>query len=521
MHKFKLLIALSVLLGLWSPVAFADSFTTSVQKLLPGNSVMAKNRLTFSMNVTGFQAQSYQVADSFSGSSVSNTDFDGGGNFQWVPLVSDVGTHVLTITSRDYSDDSASTQLTLTVLPPPSVSIQSVSSKAIAAGQKFTFSVLQTGFTNASYLVGDVFSGSSVNAQNLDASGNFSWTPDLSQNGKHTITIYASDSLGHGAQASVDVQVGAGPSLLVQPVTPGTTINAGVTVSFTVAAINFIPTGFTVSDSVAGSSIGNGNINSSGSFVWTPSGSDVGAHVLSFKGQVGAYGDSATTTETLMVVASGASTSSPPVSTVPLPMPASSSSALILLQAQLAALNAKIKGQTSGAAQGSSAGGVTFDTYLKPGSQGEEVTALQKILIQDGYLSGDATGHYGSLTVDAVIKFQAAHGLTQLGVVGPATRAALNALGSGAQSSGSTTATTNVVTANGDGFVFQHFMGYGDDDPDVLELQQRLVSLGYLTATPSGFYGNATVSAVKKFQSTHSLTATGYADKTTRTALNQ
>lgn len=502
-------------------VVSADTYSASIQNLQPGATVLAKNKVTFTLAGVGFVGQVFQVSDSFSGSTVSTTNFDGGGNFLWVPLVNDVGTHNLTLTVRDFNDHVATINQTITVLPPPSVTISSVSATAIKAGQKFTFFVSQNGFTNPTFVIGDAFGGSSVGNQNIDSSGNFSWTPDLSQNGKHTITVYATDSLGHGAQTSVDVQVGAGPTLLVQPVTPGTIVNAGDTVYFTVAALNFLPTGFSVADSFSGSTVSNANINTSGNFVWTPSGSDVGTHVFTFLGKVGAFGDSATTSQKIVVVGMGASTSSPPITTSNTSASNTSSSTLLAtLQAQLAALTAKIGSSAGGNPPTSSQAPVPFTSYLKPGSEGSEVTALQKFLIQKGYLSGEATGYYGSKTVDAVIKLQAANGLTQLGVVGPGTRALLNSL-LGGTTSGTSGTVTN-TTSGSSGFKFEHFMGYGDDDEqDVTELQKRLVSLGYLKSEPTGFFGDATVAAVKKFQSANSLPITGYVNKETRAVLNR
>jgi len=69
-----------------------------------------------------------------------------------------------------------------------------------------------------------------------------------------------------------------------------------------------------------------------------------------------------------------------------------------------------------------------FTTYLKPGSTGTQVRALQTILIKLGYLKHVATGYYGDLTVDAVATLQKKHHLAALGVVGPATRALLNSM---------------------------------------------------------------------------------------------
>lgn len=74
-------------------------------------------------------------------------------------------------------------------------------------------------------------------------------------------------------------------------------------------------------------------------------------------------------------------------------------------------------------------------TTLRLGSRGAEVTELQTFLAQDStiYPQGLVTGYFGSLTRAAVIRFQSRNGLGADGIVGPITRAAINArLGGGA-----------------------------------------------------------------------------------------
>ena len=107
---------------------------------------------------------------------------------------------------------------------------------------------------------------------------------------------------------------------------------------------------------------------------------------------------------------------------------------------------------TSAAASPVASAATAFTEYLSPGKQDVEVTALQKLLIAQGYsLPAGATGYYGQQTVNAVVAFQKAHGIAQLGVVGPSTRAALNALESNtrtsAAGSNSTTDVTNMSLA--------------------------------------------------------------------------
>lgn len=67
-----------------------------------------------------------------------------------------------------------------------------------------------------------------------------------------------------------------------------------------------------------------------------------------------------------------------------------------------------------------------FTLPLKFGSKGAEVSELQKRLKADGYLTAAPNGNFGYATETAVKAYQKAHGLSQLGSVGPGTRSALN-----------------------------------------------------------------------------------------------
>lgn len=72
----------------------------------------------------------------------------------------------------------------------------------------------------------------------------------------------------------------------------------------------------------------------------------------------------------------------------------------------------------------------TFTKFLGFGIANNEVKMLQTKLQQLGFFPSniDPTGYFGSVTRDAVKKFQAAYGIDSVGYVGPQTRAKLNSL---------------------------------------------------------------------------------------------
>lgn len=120
------------------------------------------------------------------------------------------------------------------------------------------------------------------------------------------------------------------------------------------------------------------------------------------------------------------------------------------LQAQIAALMAQLQALQSGSTGGTVV--VSFSRDLTVGSSGADVTALQQMLVSQGYLTmpaGVAYGYFGALTKSAVARWQAANGLPATGFFGPMSRAKANAVG-GTTTGGTTTGgTTTGGTTSG------------------------------------------------------------------------
>ena len=84
------------------------------------------------------------------------------------------------------------------------------------------------------------------------------------------------------------------------------------------------------------------------------------------------------------------------------------------------------------------------EALSKYGSRGEEVRQIQTKLKRWGYYKGSIDGIYGSQTVSAVKYFQRKNGLTQDGIAGPQTLAAMGIMSSSNSSSSSVSNNSNV-----------------------------------------------------------------------------
>ncbi len=147
-----------------------------------------------------------------------------------------------------------------------------------------------------------------------------------------------------------------------------------------------------------------------------------------------------------------------------------------------------------------SASAYASSKIIKKETQGSEVTSLQKDLKKLGYLSSAPTGYYGDLTVKAVKQMQAEYGYDADGIAGETTLALIDRL------LGRNLKTQSGTVQASDGILKEGVEGSG-----VLALQKDLKKLGYLSAEPTGYFGEATSAAVRNLQKKNRIAADGMA----------
>ncbi len=141
----------------------------------------------------------------------------------------------------------------------------------------------------------------------------------------------------------------------------------------------------------------------------------------------------------------------------------------------------------------------TPEVRIEKGAEGEDVMALQKRLMELGYLAIDEpTSYFGNATKYAVKLFQRQHELQQDGICGNDTIAL-------------------IYSEEAKPYV----MYEGAEGDDIESFQEQLNELGYLGDSQiTGYYGTDTVEAVKKFQNRNHLTKDGKAGEKTLEAIN-
>lgn len=196
---------------------------------------------------------------------------------------------------------------------------------------------------------------------------------------------------------------------------------------------------------------------------------------------------------------------------------------------------------SSGESEGSDTS--TESNYIKLGSTGDSVSAIQERLKELGYYNDDVTGYYGSLTEAAYMAFQTECGLYADGIAGeeeiellmseyapyaPVTEEVTEAetvaeeetieeettVSEEVASEEETTVPEETQPAE-DITTFTN----GDYHDNVYDIQTELADLGYFNDDATGYYGDLTQSAVADFQSQNGLEPTGEVDELTYAAI--
>ena len=143
---------------------------------------------------------------------------------------------------------------------------------------------------------------------------------------------------------------------------------------------------------------------------------------------------------------------------------------------------------------------VTVEATAAPGDD-MNVSQIQYRLVALGYLSPDrVTGVFDDETVTAVNAFLESIGREPTGTLTEEMRAFLMSQSAPALDDIGTAIQINYET-----------LSPGDSGEAVMNLQRRLVELGYASGNPNGKYGNATISAVQLYQALNGLEADGIA----------
>ncbi len=156
-----------------------------------------------------------------------------------------------------------------------------------------------------------------------------------------------------------------------------------------------------------------------------------------------------------------------------------------------------------------------FEENLKRGERNASVLKLQEILVKTEHMEVSPTGFFGPKTEQALIEFQIANDIIQnendlgSGRVGPITSGKLNNILE--QEKQYTTLTKSKIWSYQKShnklnqLVQQNLnisqaLAAGDEGNEVFELQKIMQDLGYLKATPTGYFGSQTKKAVYNFQ---------------------
>ncbi|MEK7511297.1 MAG: peptidoglycan-binding protein [Patescibacteria group bacterium] len=162
---------------------------------------------------------------------------------------------------------------------------------------------------------------------------------------------------------------------------------------------------------------------------------------------------------------------------------------------------------------------VTLTSDLSIGSRGAEVTQLQLTLFQFGYSTAAPNGVYSETTAAGVRALQKKYGLPETGTLGAQTRAILNPFIARNPTTSAARPSVAPVISSVPSVSATAPLAVGARGTAVLELQQKLLVLGFFGDTPTGYFGPITRAAVMAFQAAKGLEQVGFVGPRTRALL--
>lgn len=181
--------------------------SASITGLTPGDAVMPGNAVAFTVLTPGITNPRFSIYDSFSGSSITNTNITSSGAFSWTPDVTQNGDHLIEVYAFDAAGKSVSASQKIRVGLGPTLALNPASSTImVAPWSPVSFTAIPSSYTPTAFSVLDSFPGSSATNANINPTGVFAWTPNQNDIGVHTITITGMVGT-YGEKASVTQKV--------------------------------------------------------------------------------------------------------------------------------------------------------------------------------------------------------------------------------------------------------------------------------------------------------------------------
>lgn len=343
------------------------------------------------------------------GESSASTTADGSGNWSVMVDLTEDAANTLSVTASTSEGVSAAATVVITH------DITSPSAPQVTVyPQCSTTSPVTVGGTSEANSTIRVTGGTSTSTATTTGAGSWSASVGLFVNTANSLTITATDALGN---------VSSSTTLTINLDTIAPTITLRGDQNMSVFTTNgFTDPGVSVSDNldsdVTATTTGQFDSTVPGTYTLTYTVTDCA-------------GNTATTTRTVIVRAASSGSSGGGGNNNPNPpgiaVAASVTPIASLLPGQAIGLTALQLGlQPPGQVLGATTVKVMFTQNMRVGSRGPAVTALQTKLTELGFYRGSITGYFGGLTRAAVVAYQRANGLPQVGQVGPLTRALLN-----------------------------------------------------------------------------------------------